>query len=212
MVEEPVPGVVGDLVQRSRLLEQVRGAGDDHQAGLAAESPLGLAVEVDDGVVVPPDDEQGGLVAMERRNNEKAEILYSALDRMSGFYRAPVEKAARSTMNIVFRLPNEELDDKFVAEAKKQIDARRTEVQADTVRKVALVTRDTENVKQFNEAEIEKLKAEYGAKIAKLEDDFRAAVTVRDQLRKKLAAADQQLEQLQGVVKERDELRHPALV
>jgi phosphoserine aminotransferase len=65
-------------------------------------------------------EEQGGLVAMERRNNEKAEILYSALDRMSGFYRAPVEKAARSTMNIVFRLPTEELDDRFVAEAKKQ--------------------------------------------------------------------------------------------
>jgi phosphoserine aminotransferase len=65
-------------------------------------------------------DQQGGLVAMERRNNEKAEILYGALDRLSGFYRAPVEKAARSTMNIVFRLPTEELDDKFVAEAKKQ--------------------------------------------------------------------------------------------
>jgi len=62
---------------------------------------------------------EGGLVGMERRNNEKAEILYGALDRMSGFYRAPVEKAARSTMNIVFRLPTEELDDRFVAEAKK---------------------------------------------------------------------------------------------
>ncbi len=57
---------------------------------------------------------------MERRNTEKAELLYAALDRMSGFYRAPVEKAARSTMNIVFRLPSEELDDRFVAEAKKQ--------------------------------------------------------------------------------------------
>jgi len=65
-------------------------------------------------------DQQGGLVGMERRNNEKAELLYGALDRMSGFYRAPVEKAARSTMNIVFRLPTEELDDRFVAEAKKQ--------------------------------------------------------------------------------------------
>jgi len=65
-------------------------------------------------------DEQGGLVAMERRNNEKAEILYSAIDRMSSFYRATVEKPARSTMNVVFRLPTEELDDRFVAEAKKQ--------------------------------------------------------------------------------------------
>jgi len=65
-------------------------------------------------------DEQGGLIAMERRNTEKAELLYSALDRMSSFYRAPVEKPARSTMNVVFRLPTEELDDRFVAEAKKQ--------------------------------------------------------------------------------------------
>ncbi len=65
-------------------------------------------------------EEQGGLTGMERRNTEKAEILYGALDRMSGFYRAPVENAARSTMNIVFRLPTEELDDRFVAEAKKQ--------------------------------------------------------------------------------------------
>ena len=52
-------------------------------------------------------------------------------------------------------------------------------------------------------------------KFAKLEDDFRAAVAVRDQLRKKLTAAEeqraqlsQQLEQLQAAVKERDELRH----
>jgi len=65
-------------------------------------------------------DAQGGLTTMERRNTEKAEILYGALDRLSGFYRAPVERAARSTMNIVFRLPSEELDDRFVAEAKKQ--------------------------------------------------------------------------------------------
>ncbi len=65
-------------------------------------------------------EEQGGLTGMERRNTEKAEILYGALDRMSAFYRAPVERAARSRMNIVFRLPTEELDDRFVAEAKKQ--------------------------------------------------------------------------------------------
>jgi septal ring factor EnvC (AmiA/AmiB activator) len=51
-------------------------------------------------------------------------------------------------------------------------------------------------------------------KIAKLEDDFRGAVAVRDQLRKKLSAAEdekghlgQQVDQLQTVVKERDELR-----
>jgi hypothetical protein len=51
-------------------------------------------------------------------------------------------------------------------------------------------------------------------KIAKLEDDFRAAVAVRDQLRKKLSTADEdrtnlgrQVDQLQVVAKERDDLR-----
>ncbi len=52
------------------------------------------------------------------------------------------------------------------------------------------------------------------AKIAKLEDDFRAAVGVREQLRKKLTMVEEeranltkQIEQLQVVVKERDDLR-----
>ena len=65
-------------------------------------------------------EQQGGLTAMEKRNTAKAELLYGALDRMAGFYTAPVEKAARSTMNVVFRLPSEALEDEFVAAAKKQ--------------------------------------------------------------------------------------------
>lgn len=61
----------------------------------------------------------GGLPEIERRNREKAALLYGALDRLSGFYRAPVEKESRSAMNIVFRLPSEALEEKFVAEARK---------------------------------------------------------------------------------------------
>jgi uncharacterized coiled-coil DUF342 family protein len=51
-------------------------------------------------------------------------------------------------------------------------------------------------------------------KISKLEEDFKAAVAVREQLRKKLTTVEeerthlgQQVEQLQAVVRERDELR-----
>lgn len=62
---------------------------------------------------------QGGLDGMEQRNRAKASALYGALDRLAGFYTAPVEKASRSVMNIVFRCPSEALDEKFVAEAKK---------------------------------------------------------------------------------------------
>ncbi len=61
----------------------------------------------------------GGLPQLEAWNREKGQALYGALDKMAGFYKAPVEKDSRSVMNIVFRLPSEALEDKFVAEAKK---------------------------------------------------------------------------------------------
>jgi phosphoserine aminotransferase len=61
----------------------------------------------------------GGLPQIEKWNREKAELLYGALDRMSRFYKVPVEKDSRSVMNIVFRLGNESLEDKFVSDAKK---------------------------------------------------------------------------------------------
>jgi phosphoserine aminotransferase len=59
----------------------------------------------------------GGAAGMERRNRAKAERLYGALDRLSGFYRVPVEKDSRSLMNAVFHLPQPALDEVFVAEA-----------------------------------------------------------------------------------------------
>jgi phosphoserine aminotransferase len=63
---------------------------------------------------------QGGLPAMEAQNRRKAELLYGAIDASGGFYRNPVEKGARSVMNVVFRLPNEELEAKFVADGKQR--------------------------------------------------------------------------------------------
>jgi len=64
-------------------------------------------------------EEEGGLPALERRNRAKADHLYGCLDALSGFYSAPVEKASRSVMNVVWRLPSEALEEQFVAEAKK---------------------------------------------------------------------------------------------
>jgi phosphoserine aminotransferase len=61
----------------------------------------------------------GGLSVIEERNRKKASILYGAIDSNSGYYNAPVEKDSRSTMNIVWRLPTEALEEQFVAEAKK---------------------------------------------------------------------------------------------
>jgi phosphoserine aminotransferase len=63
---------------------------------------------------------EGGLDAIEKRNREKAKLVYDALDAHPGFYRMPVEKASRSVMNVVFNLPSEDLEAKFLGEAKKR--------------------------------------------------------------------------------------------
>jgi phosphoserine aminotransferase len=59
----------------------------------------------------------GGLTAMEERNTAKANRLYGVIEAHPGFYRCPVEPESRSTMNVVWRLPSEELEASFVAEA-----------------------------------------------------------------------------------------------
>jgi len=63
---------------------------------------------------------QGGLAAMEKKNREKANLIYSAIDARPDFYSSPVEKGSRSTMNVVFTLKTPELETEFLAEAKKQ--------------------------------------------------------------------------------------------
>ena len=60
---------------------------------------------------------QVGLEAMKKKNEAKAKILYDYLEKSKLFIN-DVEKDSRSIMNVVFRTGNEELDAKFVAEAK----------------------------------------------------------------------------------------------
>ena len=60
---------------------------------------------------------QGGLAAMGDRNRAKAEKLYAAIDG-SPFYANPVERDARSWMNVPFTLANPALDKPFLALAK----------------------------------------------------------------------------------------------
>ncbi len=61
---------------------------------------------------------QGGLAAMKQHNEEKAKILYDFLDE-SKLFKGTVRKEDRSLMNVPFVTGNEELDAKFVKEAKE---------------------------------------------------------------------------------------------
>ncbi len=61
--------------------------------------------------------EMGGLEAMKERNERKAKILYDFLDQ-SKLFKGTVEKKDRSLMNVPFVTGSDELDAKFVKEAK----------------------------------------------------------------------------------------------
>ena len=61
---------------------------------------------------------QGGLAAMKEYNEKKAKILYDFLDG-SKLFRGTVRKEDRSLMNVPFVTGSEELDAKFVKEAKE---------------------------------------------------------------------------------------------
>ncbi len=61
--------------------------------------------------------ELGGLAQVEKQNRAKGELLYGAIDANPDFFRCPVERASRSLMNVVFRLPSEDLEKRFLAEA-----------------------------------------------------------------------------------------------
>lgn len=63
---------------------------------------------------------QGGLEAVEKVNEAKAKAVYDAIDGSGGFYRGTVDKDSRSVMNVTFRLATEELEAKFVSEAKEK--------------------------------------------------------------------------------------------
>ncbi|MBB6430295.1 phosphoserine transaminase [Algisphaera agarilytica] len=65
---------------------------------------------------------KGGLAWASEMAEKRSGLLYDAIAEAGGggYYSCPVDAAYRSTMNVVFRLPSEELEAKFIAEAAAQ--------------------------------------------------------------------------------------------
>ena len=63
--------------------------------------------------------ELGGLATLEKRNAEKAKILYDAIDSSEGFYLGHADFKSRSKMNITFNLHTEEAEKNFLHRAKE---------------------------------------------------------------------------------------------
>ncbi len=63
--------------------------------------------------------EQGGVDAIEAQNEQKAQLIYDAIDG-TDFYIGSAHKDHRSVMNVTFNIAKPELTDTFVSEANKQ--------------------------------------------------------------------------------------------
>lgn len=59
----------------------------------------------------------GGLEQVQKRNNEKAKLLYDAIDASGGYYKGHAARDCRSPMNVTFRMVSEELEKLFVKES-----------------------------------------------------------------------------------------------
>lgn len=70
------------------------------------------------GLVMEWMEAEGGIGAIEKRNEAKAKLLYDTIEA-AGYYSCPVEKPSRSRMNVVFRVAggDEAIEKKFAEEA-----------------------------------------------------------------------------------------------
>lgn len=57
---------------------------------------------------------KGGLAEQQKESENKAKKIYAVIDNFPELYKAPVEKSARSKMNIVFTLPDAETEKEFL--------------------------------------------------------------------------------------------------
>ncbi len=59
----------------------------------------------------------GGVAQMQANAAKRSGLLYDCIEFSSGFYRCPIQPGYRSHMNVVFRLPTEELEKRFLEQA-----------------------------------------------------------------------------------------------
>ena len=62
-------------------------------------------------------EKNGGLEEFERRAEIRSSLLYEVIDNSDGWYSSPVATESRSLMNIIFHLPDETLESRFLEEA-----------------------------------------------------------------------------------------------
>ena len=62
---------------------------------------------------------QGGVEAIAKQNEAKANLIYDVIDSSNGFYKGHADKEFRSKMNITFNLTTAEMEKDFIAKGKE---------------------------------------------------------------------------------------------
>jgi phosphoserine aminotransferase len=119
------PAGVGTVILREDLLERVPATVPAilnykalAEAGSLYNTPPCFTIYIV-GLVFKWLKQLGGLSEIAKRNHAKADMIYKVIDGSGGFYKGHAKSESRSVMNVTFRLPNEELEAEFIAEAKK---------------------------------------------------------------------------------------------
>ncbi len=123
-------GVQKNLAPAGMALVFLRRSAVEERAGLGTYLRYSTHVEGDSLANTPPMfqvyvmgkvlahlEARGGLAGLEERTAAKAALVYEAIERSGGFYRSPVDRRVRSHTNVVWRLPNADLERSFVSEA-----------------------------------------------------------------------------------------------
>jgi len=107
---------------------------------------------------LPLDEEARGSRRDREDQHAKAQLIYDAIDGSAALHGTVVDKAARSHMNVTFRLPSEELTDKLIKEASARASSRsglpdrrrhpRVDLQRDAARGCQLLAETNEVVRQ----------------------------------------------------------------
>ncbi|WP_455662544.1 3-phosphoserine/phosphohydroxythreonine transaminase [Pradoshia sp.] len=105
-----------DLIKKDESLPTMLSYHTHASSGSLYNTPPTLAIYLL-SLVLEWTKDKGGVSQIEKLNQQKAKLIYDAIDESNGFYTGHADRDSRSNMNITFTLPSSELTDKFLQEA-----------------------------------------------------------------------------------------------
>ncbi|WP_144522460.1 3-phosphoserine/phosphohydroxythreonine transaminase [Bacillus pumilus] len=120
------PSGITIVIARKRLLEKEKKStpkilkySTHAKAGSLYHTPPTFAIYML-SLVLEHVKQAGGVEAAEKRNEQKAGILYDTIDQSGGFYKGHARTDSRSHMNVTFTLRDDALTASFVEKAKQE--------------------------------------------------------------------------------------------